>query len=85
VVYPLEGYRLLDFGRSKWNAGTYNFKASFGMQAQPLYYQFYLNKAKDVPDVDPSNSRFKALIAAWQRLPLPLVKRLGPCFIRDIP
>lgn len=80
-----EGLRFIDFGRSKWDSGTFRFKQSFGAQARPLYYQFSLNRARAVPHVDPDNSCFKPLIAVWRRLPFAVARAMGSMFIRDIP
>jgi len=79
------GFRQLDFGRSKWNSGTFNFKSQYGAQPIQLYYQYLLNTARAVPSVDPENPRFKSVIAVWRKLPLPVVNFLGPYIIRNIP
>jgi len=80
-----ESFHFLDFGRSKLGSGTFDFKTLLGAKPTQLYYQFYLNRAKQIPNVDPSNSSFKFLIEIWQKLPMPLVKAVGPWIIRDIP
>ena len=80
-----EGFRYLDFGRSKWDSGTFKFKAQYGAKPVQLGYQFYLHKAKEVPDIDPDSPKFKMLVAIWRKLPLSIVNRLGPHIIRCIP
>ena len=80
-----DGFRFLDFGRSKWDSGTFRFKQQYGAQPKELYYQFFLNKAKKIPDIDPENNAFKPLISIWRRLPLPVVNSIGPHIICNIP
>jgi FemAB-related protein (PEP-CTERM system-associated) len=79
------GYRTFDFGRSKRGTGAYEFKAKWGMTEVPLAYQYHLVKAQGLPNVSPANPKYRALIAAWRRLPLPLTQILGPRIIRRIP
>jgi hypothetical protein len=37
-----------------------------------------------VPQIDPSNPRYRGFIAAWKRLPVSLAARLGPWLSRQI-
>ena len=80
-----DGLRNFDFGRSKWDSGTFRFKRQFGAQPVPLYYQYYLHQAHQVPDVDPDTTTFMPLMTLWRKLPISLVKVLGPRIIRWIP
>lgn len=77
-------YRIFDYGRSKIGTGPYNFKKNWGFKAQPLPYEFKLVNAAAVPDVNPLNPKYKMLIAAWKRMPLTLVNRLGPFISRNL-
>ena len=79
------GYRTFDFGRSKRGTGAHAFKARWGMEEVPLAYQYHLVKARELPNVSPANPRYQMLIRAWQRLPLPLTRLIGPRIIRSIP
>ena len=45
---------------------------------EPLHYEYFLVKAKAVPDVNPLNPKYRFFIETWKRLPLPLTKMLGP-------
>ena len=80
-----DGYRLFDFGRSKWNSGTFRFKMQYGAEPVQLYFQFYLNRANKVPDVDPDSRAFKHLVKIWRKIPIPALNLLGPRIIRNIP
>ena len=79
------GYRTFDFGRSKRGTGAHAFKARWGMEEVPLAYQYHLAKARELPNVSPANPKYQMLIRAWQKLPLPLTKLIGPRIIRSIP
>jgi len=86
IEYSCEkGYRYFDFGRSRWNSGTFKFKSRWGAEPRALFYQYYLNKGKDIPDVDPTNPRYQLYIAIWKRLPLFVTNWIGPKIIRFIP
>ena len=79
------GFAHFDIGRSIWHSGTFNFKKNIGALPKQLYYQYYLNKANDMPKIDANNPGYRVCIKTWQRLPLWLTKMLGPGIIRYIP
>lgn len=79
------GYRVLDFGRSKTESGTWRFKRQHGGAPVQLHYHYHLHRARRMPDFDPDNARFKPLIAAWRRMPMPVVRTLGPRLIAAVP
>jgi FemAB-related protein (PEP-CTERM system-associated) len=72
------GSRWFDFGRSKRDSGSYDFKRFWGFEPQQLYYEYHLVRAAAVPELSPTNPRYGRLIAAWQRLPLWLARLAGP-------
>ena len=78
------GFQYFDFGRSKYGSGTFRFKAQYGAEPVPLFYQYHLNKAKSVPEVDPDDDKYGMLIKIWRKLPLPVVNFLSPMIIRGI-
>ncbi len=80
-----QGYRFFDFGRSRKDTGPYRFKRHQGFNPQPLYYQYYLHRIKEIPNINPSNPKFDLPKSIWQRLPLPITKWLGPKLVRGIP
>ncbi len=67
-----------DFGRSKNESGAYKYKKHWGMEPQPLHYQYYLVKAKELPNLSPNNPKYKMFIKMWQKLPLWASQILGP-------
>jgi FemAB-related protein (PEP-CTERM system-associated) len=78
------GCTSIDFGRSKWDSGTFKFKKYFGAQPFQIYYQYLLNRCSETPDVDPTNKKYQKYISTWQKMPLWLVKLIGPSIIRNI-
>jgi FemAB-related protein (PEP-CTERM system-associated) len=78
------GARLFDFGRSKQDTGSYHFKKHWGFEPVPLPYAYHLVRAKDVPNISPTNTKYSLFIKAWQRLPLPVSCALGPWLARDL-
>ncbi len=77
-----EGKEIFDFGRSQAGTGPYNFKRYWGFEPETLSYEFYLVKAKEVPRLDPSNSRYGKAIQLWSKLPLPVSRTIGPRIAR---
>jgi FemAB-related protein (PEP-CTERM system-associated) len=81
----LDGYRVFDFGRSREGAGAYHFKRHWGFTPQPLPYQYVFVNGRDIPNVSPSNPRFRVLIRTWKQLPLGVTGFLGPALARWLP
>jgi FemAB-related protein (PEP-CTERM system-associated) len=73
-----------DFGRSKVGSGPFQFKRNWGFEPQPLAYEYQLIARRDVPGHNPDNPRYRLLIAAWRRLPRPVVDWLGPRVVRGL-
>jgi len=67
-----------DFGRVRVGSGQFDFKKKWGAEALSLPHYFLLWRGKSIPHVDPHNPAFKLLTNVWRRLPLGLVKRIGP-------
>lgn len=78
------GFRFFDFGRSKFDSGTFRFKAQYGAEPVPLFYQYYLNKTGKVPNVDPDATRYRVMTYIWRKLPLYIVNLIGPIIIHEI-
>jgi len=78
------GYRRFDFGRSKAGTGAFSFKKNWGFEPQWLEYEYYLKPGTAMPDKNPNNPKFAALIEVWKRLPLPVANFLGPFLIRGL-
>jgi hypothetical protein len=79
------GYRIFDFGRSKYDTGTFEFKKHWPTEMRPLPYEMLLVNRKQFPDFTPKNPKFQAAIKVWQKLPLPVTKWIGPPLVRLFP
>ena len=73
-----------DFGRSKTDSGAYHFKRNWGFVPEPLSYAHWTADGAQSRDVDPLSPRYRARIALWQKLPLPLANWLGPLIARGL-
>jgi FemAB-related protein (PEP-CTERM system-associated) len=78
------GCGVFDFGRSKIGTGAYAFKHNWGFVAQKLNYRYKLTPGAAIPDHNPTSPKYRTLIAAWKRLPLPLANVLGPLIVRGL-
>lgn len=79
-----KGVRVFDYGRSKMGTGSYSFKKNWGFEPEPLSYQYRLVKASRMPEVNPTNPKYRMLIKVWRRLPLWAANRLGPFISRSL-
>jgi FemAB-related protein (PEP-CTERM system-associated) len=71
-----KGLRWLDFGRSTPGGGTYRFKMQWGGSERRLNWQVDPSERPSL--VDSENPRYRLMIQAWQKLPVPLTKVIGP-------
>ena len=78
------GLKVFDYGRSKQGTGSYAFKKNWGFVPTPLHYEYCLYKRDAVPQNNPSNAKYKLLIATWRRMPLGLANWLGPHIVRNL-
>ena len=78
------GVRVFDYGRSKRGTGSYDFKKNWGFDPVPLHYEFNLYTADAVPQNNPLNPKYQALIRVWRRLPRFLVNTVGPRLARHL-
>jgi FemAB-related protein (PEP-CTERM system-associated) len=78
------GSRIFDFGRSKIGTGAHAFKRNWGFVPEKLHYRYWLAPGAAIPDYNPMNPKYRAFIAAWKRLPLPVANTLGPFIVRGL-
>ncbi len=79
------GSKQFDFGRSSLNAGTFKFKKQWVKNPQEQIWQYKLLKTKELPELNPSNSKFRLAISIWKKLPLPIANALGPKIVTKLP
>lgn len=78
-------YAYFDFGRSRWNTGAFEFKLGWNAKPEKLYYQYYLNKAKKIPDYSSENPKRKIFSRLWSKMPQSIANRIGPGIRRNVP
>lgn len=78
------GYRVFDFGRSKFGTGPFSFKKNWGFEPEPIIHQFRVANGGAAPEINPLNPKYRMFIAVWKRLPLALANLLGPHVARQI-
>jgi len=78
------GVRMFDFGRSKRETGSFDFKKNWGFEPEPLHYEYQLLRRDSIPQNNPANPKYQAFIALWQKLPRPIVNALGPAIVRNL-
>jgi len=78
------GVRVFDFGRSKAGTGPYDFKKNWGFEPAHLAYEYCLYRRSSIPQNNPLNPKYRALIALWRRLPLPVANFLGPHLVKGL-
>ncbi|HEV2220873.1 MAG TPA: FemAB family XrtA/PEP-CTERM system-associated protein [Casimicrobiaceae bacterium] len=78
------GLRTFDYGRSKRGTGSFDFKMNWGFEPSPLAYEFQLLRRDSVPQNNPLNPKYRALIATWRHLPRAVVDVVGPLVARNL-
>jgi FemAB-related protein (PEP-CTERM system-associated) len=78
-------YTYFDFGRSLRDTGVYGYKERWGGYPKQLYYQYYLNNAKEVPNITSANPKRRKFARVWKKLPLPVTTVIGPRLRRAVP
>ncbi len=77
-----QGIKVFDYGRSKVGTGAYSFKKNWGFEPQPLHYEYYLVKSDELPNISPTNPKYKLFIDAWKKMPLWMTRMIGPHIIK---
>ena len=78
-------FKVLDFGRSTPDEGTFQFKKQWGAVPAPLCWEYQLQRGAQMPDQSPKNPKYRAAIDMWKRCPLWLTNTIGPHIVRSIP
>ena len=78
------GMRIFDYGRSKRGTGSFDFKTHWGFEPEQLHYEYYLVRARAMPELNPTNPRYQKVIALWQRMPLWVTRTIGPLLARHL-
>ncbi len=78
------GATIFDFGRSKVGTGPYSFKSNWGFNPRPITHRYLLIGRDTLPNLNPTNPRYAKVIAAWQRLPIPVANAISPFISRSL-
>lgn len=78
------GYDTFDFGRSKTDSGAYHFKKNWGFEPEPMAYAIHTADGQAPRDINPNSPKYRAQIALWQKLPLPVANFLGPWIAKGL-
>jgi len=79
-----KGCTVFNFGRSKIGTGPYDFKKNWGFTPEPITHQFLLKPGMEMPNINPTNAKYKLMITMWKKLPVPVANILGPPIVRNI-
>jgi FemAB-related protein (PEP-CTERM system-associated) len=79
-----KGYRCFDFGKTgPDNIGLARFKRKYGAEEKNLYYYYY-PKTPHLVSSDRKGPKYRIFTGLWKRLPLPLLRVLGPVAFRQL-
>lgn len=79
------GYQRFDFGRSTVDAGTFRFKKQWGAEPKQLYWYYWLDEGREMPNLKPDNPKFNLVIRCWQKLPVAVTQWIGPHIVKHLP
>jgi FemAB-related protein (PEP-CTERM system-associated) len=79
------GFKRFHLGRSSAGSGAAAFKARWNAIPEPLFWNYHLVKATNLPALNPDNPRYDLAIRSWRRLPLAVTRMIGPPLARLIP
>lgn len=78
------GAKVFDYGRSKRDTGSFDFKKNWGFEPQTLHYEYRLLRTDRIPQNNPSNPKYRTFIALWRKLPRSVANALGPVIVRNL-
>jgi serine/alanine adding enzyme len=79
------GFGRFDFGRCSEGSGTHKFKRQWGAAEAPLSWHYWLPAGEAIPRLTPRNPKYRAAIALWRKLPVPVANVLGPRIVKNLP
>ena len=80
-----KGYGQFHLGRSSAEGGGEFFKKKWNATPKPLYWEYILNKSKDVPELNVDNPKYHRAIEIWKKLPPGVTAFIGPHLAKNIP
>jgi FemAB-related protein (PEP-CTERM system-associated) len=79
-----KGLREFDMGRSEKDSGVAKFKEKWTAKPRELFYQYFLNTARKIPDTR-GGMKYKIGSKIWRRLPLRITDGLSPMIRKSVP
>ncbi|MES9969202.1 MAG: FemAB family XrtA/PEP-CTERM system-associated protein [Candidatus Thiodiazotropha sp.] len=79
------GYDTYHLGRSSVESGGESFKKKWNAETKQLYWQYHLNSVQEMPNLNPSNPKYRIVIKLWRMMPLKLTQIIGPFLSKYIP
>jgi hypothetical protein len=82
------GYAFVDMGRSPADSEASKYKGQWGGVARPIFQQVIrgdANSNASNADRTQSDARFRLVMRLWPKLPLPVVRYLGPKLRHHVP
>jgi len=76
------GATQFDFGRSKFEAGSFGYKKTWGIEPVALEYQYHLPAGGEVPNINPNNPKYSLATKVWSQLPVPIATIGGSLIAR---
>lgn len=83
--YCETGFNKFHLGRSTVDSGAEAFKKKWLAYGSQLYWQYILGRTREIPQLNVNNPKYQLAIRTWRRLPLGLIKRIGPMIAKSIP
>ena len=78
------GITKFDFGRSKKDTGSRQWKINLGFEPEQLNYEYELIRDKEMPDINPLNPKYRFFVDTWKKLPLPVAGAIGPFISKSL-
>jgi FemAB-related protein (PEP-CTERM system-associated) len=79
------GYTMFHLGRSTTESGGEQFKRKWNAAPMQLHWQYVLRTVRHIPSLNVASPRYQLAIKAWQKLPVPVTRMIGPFIARSIP
>lgn len=81
----LRGCTAFHLGRSTKDSGSVQFKEKWLAEPKQLYWNYHLVRAKELPGLNPRNPKYALAIRTWRKLPMSVLRVIGPPLARVIP
>ena len=80
-----DGFKFYHLGRSTSQSGSIAFKKKWNAYPTQLYWEYVLNRKKDLPNLSADNPRLQLFRKSWQNLPVVITQAIGPLIARSLP